>query len=204
MNLTCVHIILGMIQAILSIVNQIYTKIYHRIITQVGGFAVLKKSTSVQLFSSTTRPVPSNAFIETAAAEDVKITRLTAFARAHALNTFNTPWIAGLIMSFCTEFSRIMLDLNLRLTNKQHIKICSMIFSFLFYTSGSSEAKFTGVATWKTSSQPAIGASNLSSSVRSAPNIFSSPNFCSSTRCGTFLGSSAQNMGVRTSVHDKT
>ena len=39
----------------------------------------------------------------TAAAEDVKMTRLTDFALVQAFMTFTTPWIAGLIMSFCMQ-----------------------------------------------------------------------------------------------------
>nr|AFK36798.1 unknown [Lotus japonicus] len=75
------------------------------------------------------------------------MTRLT-FARAHDFNTFNTPLIAGLIMSF----------------------------------SGSSEAKFTGVASWMTRSEPAMGVSKSFSTVSSPPNIFSSPKLCSARR----------------------
>lgn len=63
----------------------------------------VKNSTSVQLDSSTTRPVPLSWLIVTAAADEVKTTRLIVFDLAHAFRTFRTPCIAGLIISFCQQ-----------------------------------------------------------------------------------------------------
>lgn len=81
--------------------------------TQVGGFAVLKNSTSLQSFSSVTKPVPLSVLIDTAAADDVKTTRLTVLAFTHAFRTFSTPWTAGLIMSFCFwEMEKVALTLR--------------------------------------------------------------------------------------------
>jgi hypothetical protein len=57
----------------------------------VGGFSEVKNSTSVQFFSSMTKPVPLSLLIDTAAAEDVKMTLLTVLAFAQAFNTLCTP-----------------------------------------------------------------------------------------------------------------
>lgn len=142
---------------------------------------------SLQFSSSTTKPVPLSVLIETAAADDVKTTRLTVFAFTHALRTFSTPWIAGLIMSFYNNMFREGQSSFVIIKMDSKVISSNIIFYFCFSTSGSSEAKFTGVATWKTRSQPVIGASKLPSFVKSAPKIFSSPKGCNCKRCNIFF-----------------
>lgn len=83
-----------------------------------------------------TKPGPSSVLIVTAAADDVKMTRLTVFALTHAFKTFCTPWIAGLIMSFYTSQNENILLLEIH--KKSHDKTEAVLS---FCTSGSSEAK---------------------------------------------------------------
>lgn len=100
-------------------------------LTQVGGFAEDKNSTSVQCFSSITKPVPSWLLMVTAAAEDVNMTRLTVFAFAQAFKTFSTPWIAGFIMSFYKQNLQtavLMKNPPVHFPNQKHILYYLWIF----------------------------------------------------------------------------
>uniref|UniRef100_A0A0D9ZR69 Uncharacterized protein n=1 Tax=Oryza glumipatula TaxID=40148 RepID=A0A0D9ZR69_9ORYZ len=60
-------------------------------VTQAGGFSLVRYSTSDQESSSRTWPSPCSGLPETAAADDVRITRFTVPALTHDLITFMDP-----------------------------------------------------------------------------------------------------------------
>jgi hypothetical protein len=62
-------------------------------------FFSLRYSTSDQDSSSRTWPSPSSGRLETAAVDDVRITRFTVPALTHDLITFRVPRMAGWITS---------------------------------------------------------------------------------------------------------